>query len=118
MSKQTASTGKPTRSAAQIKADKAYQDRNRQSKATQQKQNFKNVAATLPKTEAERIKGIFKAHGMKPAEVIRRAAVRMEQGDDLRRDYDPTSNTLQPAQQGAGGNGNDDSESTDDPATT
>lgn len=116
MSKQTASTGKPTRSAAQIKADKAYQDRNRQSKATQQKQNFKNIAATLPKAEAERIAGIFKAHGIKPAEVIRRAAVRVEQGDDLRRDYDPASNTLQPAAPVA--DGNNDSESTDNPATT
>ena len=116
MSKQTPSTEKPTRSAAQIKADKAYQNRTRQSKATQQKQNFKNVAATLPKKEAERITGIFKALGMKPAEVIRRAAVRMEQGDDLRRDYDPASNTLQPAQQGAGGNGN--SDDSDRTATT
>ena len=98
MSKQTPSTEKPTRSAAQIKSDKAYQARNRKTKAATQKENFKNIAATLPKAEAERIAGIFKAHGIKPAEVIRRAAVRMEQGDDLRRDYDPASNTLQPAQ--------------------
>lgn len=102
MSKQTPRAGKPTRSAAQIKADAKYADRNRKN----QKENFKNVAATFPKTEAERIAGIFKAHGMKPAEVIRRAAVRMEQGDDLRRDYDPASNTLQPA---ADGNGDSDS---------
>lgn len=103
MSKQT-QQGKPTRSAAQIKADKAYQSRTRKSKATQQKENFKNIAATLPKAEAEKIAATFKAHGMKPAEVIRRAAVRMEQGDDLRRDYDPASNTLQAAaDEGAGG---------------
>lgn len=116
MSKQTLSTGKPTRSAAQRAADARYADRNRANNKKNQKENFKNIAATLPKAEAERIAGIFKAHGIKPAEVIRRAAVRVEQGDDLRRDYDPASNTLQPAAPVA--DGNNDSESTDNPATT
>lgn len=114
MSKQTNQQEKPTRSAAQIKADKAYQSRTRKSKATQQKENFKNIAATLPKAEAEKIAGIFKAHGIKPAEVIRRAAVRLEQGDDLRRDYDRASNTLQPA---AGDDPDGDSDSDDTPTT-
>lgn len=114
MSKQTPRAGKPTRSAAQIKADAKYADRNRKN----QKENFKNVAATFPKAEAERIAGIFKTHGMKPAEVIRRAAVRMEQGDDLRRDYDPASNTLQPAQPAADGNDDSDGDSDSTPPTT
>lgn len=94
MSRQTTQQKKPTRSAAQQAADARYAERNRKN----QKENFKNIAATLPKAEAERIAGIFKTHGIKPAEVIRRAAVRIEQGDDLRRDYDSVSNTLKPAQ--------------------
>lgn len=97
MSKQTNQQGKPTRSRAQREADARYADRNRANNRKNQKENFKNIAATLPKAEAEKIAATFKAHGMKPAEVIRRAAVRMEQGDDLRRDYDPASNTLQAA---------------------
>lgn len=97
MSRQTTQAKKTTRSEAQIKSDKAYQARTRESKAAAQKENFKNIAATLPKAEAERIAEIFKTHGMKPAEVIRRAAARIEQGDDLRRDYDSATNTLQPA---------------------
>lgn len=84
---------KPTRSAAQIKADAKYAERNR----ANQKENYKNIAATLPKAEALKIAAIFKAHGIKPAEVIRRAAVRLEQGDNLRQDYDRATNTLQPA---------------------
>lgn len=54
----------------------------------------KGINATVSPSEAERIKAAFAAAGMSNADILKRAATRMEQGDDLRRDYDATTNML------------------------
>lgn len=56
----------------------------------------KTIGATVSPAEAERIKAALNAAGLTNAEALKRAADRIEQGDDLRRDYDPITNTLKP----------------------
>ena len=80
---------KPKRSAAQIRADKAYQKRTRETKNATQRENFKNIAATFRKDEAERIAEIFKVHGVKPSEVLRGAAAALLDGESIRTESAP-----------------------------
>lgn len=54
----------------------------------------KSITATVSPAEAERIKSAFKSVEMSNADILKRAADRISQGDDLRRDYDATSNSL------------------------
>lgn len=74
---------------AQKKAIKAYRERRGGVQGLQ-----KSITATVSPTEAERIKAAFASAGMSNADVLKRAATRIEQGDDLRRNYDATTNTL------------------------
>ena len=74
---------------AQKRAKAAYRERKGGIAKVQ-----KTIGATVSPTEAERIKAAFAAAGMSNAEVLKRAATRMTQGDDLRRDYDAATNTL------------------------
>lgn len=76
---------KPKRSAAQRRADKAYQEKNK----ANQRENFKNIAATFRRDEAERIAEIFKAHGVKPSEVLRGAAAALLDGEPIRTEAAP-----------------------------
>ena len=78
-------TKKPKRSEAQRRADKNYADKNRKN----QKENFKNIAATLPRAEAEYISAIFKAHGVKPSEIIRGAAAALRDGQPICTESEP-----------------------------
>ena len=51
--------------------------------------NFKNIAATFAKAEAERIAEIFRAHGVKPSEVLRGAAAALLDGEPIRTEAAP-----------------------------
>ena len=66
-------SGTPKRSAAQIKADKAYKEKNK----ANQRENFANISATFPKAEKEYIAQTFAAYSLKTSEVIRAAAERL-----------------------------------------
>ena len=81
---ENAGTEKPKRSAAQIRADKAYRKKNRATICENQRENFGNIAATFQKPEKEYIAAIFAAHGVKPAEVIRGAAAALRDGQTIR----------------------------------
>lgn len=74
---------------AQKRATKAYRERRGGVQGLQ-----KTIGATVSPSEAERIKTAFASVGMSNADVLKRAATRIEQGDDLRRDYDAATNTL------------------------
>lgn len=74
---------------AQKRANKAYRERRGGLAAVQ-----KTIGATVSPSEAERIKAAFASVGMSNADILKRAATRITQGDDLRRDYDATTNTL------------------------
>lgn len=74
---------------AQKRAKKAYNERHGGIKAVQ-----KTIGATVSPAEAERIKNAFLSVQMSNADILKRAADRIEQGDDLRRDYDANTNTL------------------------
>ncbi len=80
---------KPKRSEAQRRADKAYQERTRAEKNATQRENFKNIAATFRRDEAERIAEIFKAHGVKPSEILRGAAAALLDGEPIRTEAAP-----------------------------
>lgn len=74
---------------AQIRANRAYRERRGGLAAVQ-----KTIGATVSPAEAERIKTAFVSVGMSNADVLKRAATRIEQGDDLRRDYNAETNML------------------------
>lgn len=77
------------RTDAQKRADKAYRIRKGGIDKVQ-----KSIGATVSPSEADRIKSAFNSVGMSNADILKRAATRIEQGDDLRRDYDKDTNTL------------------------
>lgn len=54
----------------------------------------KSITATVSPAEAERIKGALRSVGLSNADALKRVADRIEQGDDLRHDYDAATNTL------------------------
>lgn len=85
-------------SESQRRAQQAYRERKGGTANTQ-----KTIGATLNPAEAERIKNAFQSVGMSNGEILRRAAARIEQGDDLRRDYDSATNSLQAATAAADG---------------
>ncbi len=74
---------------AQKRAIKAYRER-RGGVAELQK----TIGATVNPAQAERIKKALQSVNMTNADALKRVADRIEQGDDLRRDYDKASNTL------------------------
>ena len=53
-------------------------------------------SAAVSPAEAERIKTVFKTAGISNAEALKRAAARIEQGDDLTREYDRETDSLKP----------------------
>ena len=73
---------------AQKRAKKAYRERRGISNIQ------KTIGATVSPAEAERIKTALKSVNMTNAEALKRAADRIEQGDDLRRDYDKAADKL------------------------
>lgn len=77
---------------ALTESQRKAQQRYREKKGTKNIQ--KTIGATVSPAEAERIKTALKSVNMTNAEVLKRVADRIEQGDDLRRDYDNTTNTL------------------------
>ena len=54
----------------------------------------KTIGATVSPKEAERIRTALKSVNMTNAEALKRVADRIEQGDDLRKDYDKATNTI------------------------
>lgn len=74
---------------AQKRATKAYRERRGGTKDIQ-----KTIGATVSPAEAERIKTALQSVNMSNAEALKRVADRIEQGDDLRRDYDSANNCL------------------------
>lgn len=76
------------RSEAQKKADKEYYNKT--------KGKNKSFTATLPTQELEQIRAILDSNGIGNADLIRRAAARIEQGDDLTREYDRETDSLKP----------------------
>lgn len=74
---------------AQKRATKAYRERRGGTKDIQ-----KTIGATVSPAEAERIKTALLSVNMSNAEALKRVADRIEQGDDLRRDYDSANNCL------------------------
>lgn len=87
---------KPKRSEAQRRADEAYKEKNK----ANQRENFKNIAATFRRDEAERIAEIFRVHGVKPSEVLRGAAAALLDGEPIRTEREPL-----PIPDAAGGGG-------------
>lgn len=78
-------------SEAQKKATKEYRKRRGGVKGLQT-----TIGATVSPAEADRIKTIFKTAGISNAEALKRAAARIEQGDDLTREYDRETDSLKP----------------------
>lgn len=76
---------------AQRKAQQKYREKKGGTAKTQT-----TIGATVSPAEAERIKTIFKAAGISNAEALKRAAARIEQGDDLTREYDREKDSLKP----------------------
>lgn len=74
---------------AQKRAVKAYRERRGGVKGLQ-----KTIGATVSPAEAERIKNALQSVGLTNAEALKRVADRIEQGDDLRRDYDSLTGLL------------------------
>lgn len=74
---------------AQKRATKAYRERRGGTKDIQ-----KTIGATVSPSEAERIKKALQSVNMTNAEALKRDADRIEQGDDLRRDYNSANNCL------------------------
>ena len=77
------------RTEAQKKADKSYRERRGGVNNVQ-----KTIGATVSPSEAERIKTALKSVNLSNADALKRVASRIEQGDDLRRDYDQSTNSL------------------------
>ena len=63
------------RSEAQKRADKAYYQRTKGRRLT--------IGASYTTEEAERLQSVFAAHGLSVGDVLRRAADRLERGEDL-----------------------------------
>lgn len=57
--------------------------------AKYQKDNFKNIGASYKRPEALYIAGIFEAHGVKTAEIIRGAAAALLDGQAIRTEREP-----------------------------
>ena len=74
---------------AQKRAQQRYREKKGGTAGTQ-----KTIGATVSPAEAERIKAALQSINMSNAEALKRVADRIAQGDDLRRDYDSTSNSL------------------------
>ena len=74
-----------------IKAQKKYRKKKavKEKNAAKQKENFGNIAATFPKAEKELISKVFAAHGLKPSEIIRGAAVALMNGQTIRTEREP-----------------------------
>ncbi len=74
-----------------IKAQKKYRKKKavKEKNAAKQKENFGNIAATFPKAEKELISKVFAAHGLKPSEIIRGAAVALMNGETIRTQSEP-----------------------------
>lgn len=66
-------SGTPKRSEAQKRADKAYSETNRKN----QRENFKNISATIRREKAEKIAATFRAHCVTVAEIVTAAAYRL-----------------------------------------
>lgn len=81
-------------SESQKKATREYRKRRGGVKGLQT-----TIGATVSPAEAEHIKTTFKAAGVSNAEVFKRAAARIEQGDDLRREYDAATDSLKPLEE-------------------
>lgn len=79
-------TEKPKRSDAQRRADAAYYEKS--------KGKRKSFTATFPSDEVQKIQDILQEHGIGNADLIRRAAARVEQGDDLTGRYDAESGKI------------------------
>ena len=76
-------------SEAQKRAQQRYREKKGGTARTQ-----KSITATVSPSEAERIKKALQSVNMTNAEALKRVADRIEQGDDLRRDYDSANNCL------------------------
>lgn len=74
---------------AQRRAQQRYREKKGGTSGTQ-----KSITATVNPLEAERIKAALQSVNMSNAEALKRVADRIEQGDDLRKDYDKETNTL------------------------
>ncbi len=98
---------------AQKRAQKTYRQKPsvRAKDKKNQKENFANIAATLPKPEKIYIDSIFKAHGLKPSEIIRGAAAALLDGEPIRTQSEPL--TIPPKAETDGENAD-----TDEPPTT
>lgn len=57
--------------------------------AKYQKENYKNIAASFKRSEAEKIAAIFSAHNVTPAQVLRGAAVALMNGETIRTQSEP-----------------------------
>ena len=57
--------------------------------AKYQKENFKTIAASFKRSEAEYIAKIFTNNGIKPAEVLRGAALALLNGEPIRTTSEP-----------------------------
>lgn len=66
-------SGTPKRSEAQKRADNAYSETNRKN----QRENFKNISATIRREKAEKIAATYRAHGLTVAQVVTAAAYRL-----------------------------------------
>ncbi len=71
-------------SEAQKRATKRYREKHGGVTALQ-----KSIGATFRRDEAERIAEIFKAHGVKPSEVLRGAAAALLDGEPIRTEAAP-----------------------------
>ena len=76
-------------SEAQKRAQQRYREKKGGTAGTQ-----KSITATVGPSEAERIKKALQSVNMTNAEALKRVADRIEQGDDLRRDYNSANNCL------------------------
>ncbi len=57
--------------------------------AKYQKENYKNIAASFKRSEAEYIAAIFEQNGITPAQVIRGAAAALLDGESIRTEAAP-----------------------------
>ena len=73
------------RTEAQKKADKKYMEKYKD----KIKENFANVSATFKKAEAEAIRAIFTAHGIKTADALRAAAHYLQNGGTIQAGQEP-----------------------------
>ena len=69
--------------------------------AKYQKENYKNIAASFKRSEAEYIAAIFERHGVTPAQVIRGAAAALLDGEPIRTEREPLTIPEAEAGQGA-----------------